>query len=581
MPVKNADVIDGHVVLATELSYRTLDDCSRPMSVRRIVSTIAQVLDGLTYAHRNRLVHCDVTPGNIFLFPNGRAALGDFGISLQFKGRMKTIDEYGTPGYVSPEQAYGRPTYRSDCFAVGLILYEFITGVLPRWPFRWPMRGHKRLRERTNTAMINFLRKSLTVDPDKLAALLQAAPKDFKKRLLLPADNGSKLDWRKVRRETFVKRYSKVLPRLVKCIKCHEPVAESMMLCPWCGSERNRFDSSTRFSRICPDCHKGVLPEWRFCPWCYGPGFRSPSSARSVGVRYHTKCRYCGERLMRFMCYVPGANRAWFSPGARSAKMTVESTTGAIVPCPFRWSAASDKGKVRPENEDSFIVEPEAGLLLVADGIGGHRGGRLAADIVAEDLPVMIENKLGELTSSSPATVMTLLKQTISEQNRQLVMEGTSETGYKGMGATLVVTLLKDGRAYIANLGDSRMYRSRKGRLRQFSKDHSVVSELVSEGKITPEEAENHAAANQITHYVGMEEEEVAPHVRSFALIKGDRLLLCTDGLTGEIDDGRITAILEGRADCQAACEALVSAANAAGGHDNITVIVIDWLGCS
>ncbi len=258
--------------------------------------------------------------------------------------------------------------------------------------------------------------------------------------------------------------------------------------------------------------------------------------------------------------------------------MTDESTTGAIEDYPFSFGAASDKGKVRPQNEDSFVVEPEAGLFLVADGIGGHRGGRLAADIVAEDLPVMIENKLGEMTSSSPGAVRALLRSTISEQNRQLVMEGTSETGYKGMGATLVVALLKDDRAYIANLGDSRMYRYRKGRMRQFSKDHSVVSELVSEGKITPEEAENHAAANQITHYVGMEAEQVAPHVRSFGLEKADRLLLCTDGLTGEIDDGRIAAILESRTDCQAACEELVSAANASGGHDNITVIVIDWL---
>ena len=266
-------------------------------------------------------------------------------------------------------------------------------------------------------------------------------------------------------------------------------------------------------------------------------------------------------------------------PEAESAEMTCESTTVPVEHYPFRWGAASDKGKVRPENEDSFIVEPEAGLFLVADGIGGHRGGRLAADIVAEDLPVMIENKLGEMRSSRPGPVRILLKRTISEQNRQLVMEGASETGYKEMGTTLVTVLLRGGRAYVANLGDSRMYRYRKGRLTQFSKDHSVVSELVSQGKLKPEEAMNHAAANQITHYVGMEAEQVSPHVRSFALKKGDRLLLCTDGLTGTIENGRIAAILESRTDCQVACEALVGAANAAGGHDNITVVVIDWTG--
>ena len=165
MPVKNADIIGDHAVLATELSVGTLDDCSRPMSVRRILSIAAQVLDGLAYAHRKRMVHCDVTPGNIFLFPNGRAALGDFGIGLQVKGRMRTVDDFGTPGYVAPEQAYGKPTYRSDCFAVGLILYEYITGVLPRWPFTWPPKGYKRLRERTSLAFAGFVKQALTIDP--------------------------------------------------------------------------------------------------------------------------------------------------------------------------------------------------------------------------------------------------------------------------------------------------------------------------------------------------------------------------------------------------------------------------------
>ncbi|HUT29332.1 MAG TPA: Stp1/IreP family PP2C-type Ser/Thr phosphatase [Sedimentisphaerales bacterium] len=261
--------------------------------------------------------------------------------------------------------------------------------------------------------------------------------------------------------------------------------------------------------------------------------------------------------------------------------MTVESTSDLLTHCPFCWGAASDVGMLRQDNQDAFIVEPEPGLFMVADGMGGHRGGALAANIVAEDLPVMIENTLAKLKSSGRRAIISLLKKTIVEQNRQVILEGTSETGYKEMGTTLVTSLLRGGRAYVANLGDSRMYRYRKGRLRQFSKDHSVVSELLSEGKIRPEEAENHAAANQITHYVGMEAEEVKPHVRSFALKKGDRLLLCTDGLTGAIDDRRIAAILESRADCQAACEALVDAANAAGGHDNITVIVIDWLGRS
>ena len=317
MPVKNADIIEEHIVVATELSFKTLDDCSRPMSVRRILSITAQVLDGLAYAHRHRLIHCDVTPGNIFLFPNGRAALGDFGISQQLKGRMKTVDEFGTPGYVAPEQAYGRPTYRSDCFAIALILYEYITGVLPRWPFRWPARGYKRLRGRTNLAIVKFVKQALSVDPARrfsdarqmLNALLQAMPKKLRSGFFLEPNNKKLPDWRRVRREDFARRYKTIFTAFYRCVDCAEPLAESMLICPWCGSNRNRFDTRTRFDYVCTRCHRGVLPEWRFCPWCYGPGFESPSSKRSPGVRYHAKCKYCKGGLMRFMRYCPWCRR--------------------------------------------------------------------------------------------------------------------------------------------------------------------------------------------------------------------------------------------------------------------------------
>ena len=194
LSIKNADIISGYVILATELSTGCLADCSKPMSFRRIASIIMQVLEGLAHAHSHRIVHCDVTPDNIFLFPDKRVALGDFGISLKLKGRRKTIDDYGTPGYVAPEQAYGYPTYRSDCFAVGLILYEYITGLLPRWPFDWPFRGNKRLQERTSLAFVKFIKKSVAVDPKRrftnagkmLTAMIEALPKNILCRLQLP-----------------------------------------------------------------------------------------------------------------------------------------------------------------------------------------------------------------------------------------------------------------------------------------------------------------------------------------------------------------------------------------------------------
>jgi protein phosphatase len=159
-----------------------------------------------------------------------------------------------------------------------------------------------------------------------------------------------------------------------------------------------------------------------------------------------------------------------------------------------------------------------------------------------------------------------------------LQLEGTSETGFRDMGATLVIVLLRKGRCFVANIGDSRAYRLRKGRMSQLTRDHSVVSELIEKGRIEPEEAANHDALGQITRYVGMEE-KARSHVRSFTLKKGDRLLLCTDGLTDMLDNAKIADILKAETDPQSACKSLVSTANKAGGHDNVTTLIIDWLG--
>jgi serine/threonine protein phosphatase PrpC len=247
---------------------------------------------------------------------------------------------------------------------------------------------------------------------------------------------------------------------------------------------------------------------------------------------------------------------------------------------PISWGAATHVGKVREANEDTFLAEPQLALFVVSDGMGGHRGGELASKIVIEDLPVMIETGLDKLKVGCPKAIKSLLSRSIAEQSRQLRMEGASESGFKDMGATLVTILLRNKRCFVANLGDSRVYLFRKGRLSQLTRDHSVVSDLVMEGLIGPEEAKNHEARGEITSYVGMEEKP-RPHVRSFLLKKNDRLLLCSDGLTDLVDDENIAAILQEDPDSEAVCKKLVDAANAAGGHDNITVVVVRWNGFS
>lgn len=243
---------------------------------------------------------------------------------------------------------------------------------------------------------------------------------------------------------------------------------------------------------------------------------------------------------------------------------------------PFRWAAQSHIGKVREQNEDTFFADPHVPIFLVSDGMGGHLGGELASKIVTEDLPVMIENALDRLKIGTSRTIRALLNRAIAEQSRQLRLEGTSETGFKDMGATIVVTLLRRSRCFIANVGDSRAYLLRNGRLRQLTRDHSVISELIENGRLKPENAENHHAQGQITRYIGMER-KARSHVRSFALKKADRILLCTDGLTDLLGDNAIAKILKTSAEPETACKNLITAANKAGGHDNTTTMIIDW----
>lgn len=243
---------------------------------------------------------------------------------------------------------------------------------------------------------------------------------------------------------------------------------------------------------------------------------------------------------------------------------------------PFAWAAGTDTGRCREQNEDAYLIEPEVGLFILSDGMGGHRGGELASVFVTRDLSVLIEAGLHTLRAHSRRAVLNLIKRSIRRHNKQVRMEGQSEAGFKDMGATVVLALIQAGRAYIANLGDSRLYRLRRGRLTQLSRDHSVISELIEAGKITPDQAEGHEAEGVITQYMGMDKKAV-PFLRSFMLEKNDRLLLCSDGLTDMLTEEQIGGILMDQPDLDLAVEMLIKQANHAGGADNITAICIEY----
>ena len=243
---------------------------------------------------------------------------------------------------------------------------------------------------------------------------------------------------------------------------------------------------------------------------------------------------------------------------------------------PFTWAALTDVGVCREQNEDAFIVEPETGLFLVSDGMGGHPGGEVASDFVAENLSVRIETGLHKMRSKSPRAVRNLLKKCVGFHSRELYHEGQSESAPAGMGATVVLCLLLDGRGYVVNVGDSRLYRLRKKRFVQISHDHSYVNELIQAGYLHPDEAADHPDSAVITQYMGMET-KTRPHIRSFELKPGDKLLLCTDGLTDMLPVATIKSVLLDNSDLQQAVNQLIAEANTAGGHDNITAIAIHW----
>lgn len=251
-----------------------------------------------------------------------------------------------------------------------------------------------------------------------------------------------------------------------------------------------------------------------------------------------------------------------------------ERTTASF---PFIWGSATDIGRAREDNQDAMAAEPEAGLFLVVDGMGGHLGGDIAATMVAEDLPPMIENGLERLRSHRPRSIQRLVKNTVIKQSRLLHLEGDSETGRAGMGATMVLLLLTGGRAFIVNVGDSRLYRLRDGCLKQLTVDHSVISELLEAGHITPDEAKYHSEQGVVTQHMGMPE-VVEPHVRSVALKTQDCFLLCSDGLTDLVEEDQICHVLTSEPDPQIACQRLIEAANKAGGFDNITAVVVRWM---
>lgn len=230
----------------------------------------------------------------------------------------------------------------------------------------------------------------------------------------------------------------------------------------------------------------------------------------------------------------------------------------------LRVGSATDIGRARERNEDSMLVKDR--MFAVADGMGGHRGGEVASALSLEGL------EAAEVSADGP---LAQLVQEVKAANRAVFDRGEKDRELQGMGTTLTAVVVDDETGYLAHVGDSRAYLLREGALQQLTEDHTLVQRLVREGKITAEQAEQHPQRNILTRVLGVDD-ELEPYELTFDLHDGDRILICSDGLTGMLRDHEIQRILESEPDPQRAAEHLVASANQAGGDDNITVIVLD-----
>ncbi len=179
LPIQNACFLDGFFVIAMPLGIETLADrLTRRISNERALDFTRQALAAVAHAHSRKIIHCDVKPENFILFPDNRLRLTDFGFSKIALRSLKRASGSGTVGYLSPEQALGRPMFQSDVFALGLVIYEMFSGELPEWPYKWPPPGYARIRGKLRPKMLTWLRTALEFKPQdrfKNAVTMQRA----------------------------------------------------------------------------------------------------------------------------------------------------------------------------------------------------------------------------------------------------------------------------------------------------------------------------------------------------------------------------------------------------------------------
>ncbi|UCG86094.1 MAG: protein kinase [Gemmatimonadota bacterium] len=321
LQMKNASFIGRQFVVVYPLGEGTLEQrLNRRLSTKVALGYVEQMLEALAYAHQHRIIHCDIKPDNFILFPGGRIRLADFGIAkvVQRTGLLSAKGT-GTLGYVAPEQALGKPSFRSDVFSLGLVFYRMFSGHLPEWPYEWPPPGNRRIAERVHADFLTFTQRALQVDERKRYKDAIQMLARFRRTRKQPSRDSRRRksarttpDWRTVKLRDFRRSFGKELSATSTCGRCHGPISEAMQYCPWCGARRRVHRGAVPFPRRCNRCGRGVKLDWRFCAWCYGPAIGLSSNRSYSDTRYTARCTNasCRRReLMPFMRYCPWCGR--------------------------------------------------------------------------------------------------------------------------------------------------------------------------------------------------------------------------------------------------------------------------------
>ena len=260
--------------------------------------------------------------------------------------------------------------------------------------------------------------------------------------------------------------------------------------------------------------------------------------------------------------------------------MTEPMTPEQPMPFALQSAAHTDSGRTRQANEDRWLIDLENNLFVVCDGLSAQAAGQIAAQAVVEFLPRAILHRFPNDRQTAdrlpaPDMIEAGLREAVLQTSRQLLEASADQPGMKGMGTTLALVWMRGATAFLVHVGDSRIYRARGSQITRLTDDHSVVAQMVQRGEIRPELARAHPANGRLTRYIGLEGDAV-PDVRAVEICKGDRFLLCTDGLTNVVPDEEIAAVLRVNPNPAPACRALIGLAAAHGGMGNTTALVIN-----